>query len=159
MAHRSLSLATLAFAAAVAGCGDDSSEAEFDFDEGDIRAIAVGTFTGLLELAGRPDTTHDLVIQQAPPESSPQCGNRAFSRPLCIESTTMGLAGRLTSADGAFGNLALQGELVIFGLQLDSGELTLDGDGVSLRIPLEDGELTRGDVRGNVEGTISLERR
>jgi len=128
MAHRNshqIAWLTLSLTVALAACGS-SSEDEPKFGAAEMQAAAVGDFTGTLATDTQP-TSLNLHLEHAPPGSAPACSNRTLGMsPQCVDMTTLGLRGTITTGDGKLSQTPITGSFMAFGLELTSAELRLN---------------------------------
>jgi hypothetical protein len=118
-------LFALTFCLTNAACGP-SSEEEPHFGPEEMKAAVVGKWTGTLALHTAQPASMALTLEYAAPGSSPACSNRTFGMaPTCIDVTTMGLKGSITTTDGKFDQAAVTGIFEVFGLELRGGQLQL----------------------------------
>ena len=104
-------------------CG--AEEEEFRFGAAEMQNAVTGEWTGTLTVGGQP-TTHSLHLERAEPSARPMCENRTFAHPQCIDMTTMGLVGTLTTADKAYTDAAVSGSFDVYGFELSGGDLLFD---------------------------------
>jgi hypothetical protein len=134
------------------GFGCSSAEDEFTYGEEDMRAMALGEWTGTLDTA-QGQQTFSLTLEQAQAASTSQgladgerrlqCANREFIRPAgaCVSVSTMPLVGTVRSESGQYDG-SVTGS-AIAGLTLDSVDVRLsrrDGE------PFLDGTLYPGGI-------------
>jgi hypothetical protein len=124
MAHTFLKyVALLAAFAALPACVSSEEKPSFGADE--MKAVVVGTWTGTLTTGGKTsDMT--LVLEYAAPGSTPACSNRTLGvDPECIDVTTMGLKGTVTTSDGVYKDAPLTGTFSVMGMDVSGGYLDL----------------------------------
>jgi len=141
-----------------AGCSSDPAEPEYAFGETDMQNAIVGDWSGMITLAGQNPTAITLNIARAP-TLQPACGNRTFSSPLCIESSSMSVEATLSTADKVFDAVKLQGSFMVFGLALTSGELSATGTGVNMNGNLDTTANTLNlNISGDHTGSAPMQR-
>lgn len=144
---------------ALPGCGASADdEQEFQFGETEMKGVVVGTWSGTLALEGRPETALSLSIAHRPPEVRPACGSRTLSKPLCINTSTLGLTATLTTADMLYENAELDGTYWVEGRELRAGELNLRGAGIELFATFQGSSFEQGSISGERQGTFTLQR-
>lgn len=157
-------LVSLCLALVACGGSDSGTEAEttFSFGDKDMAKVATGDFTGTMSMTGKPDTTFTLHLDQSKPASNPACGSRTFVHPLCVDLTTMGVGGILTSADGTFDKAAVTGSLEVIGTEMKQGTMHLTVSGKSLSCTWDGAAFQTGQVMdassGAALGTFTLKR-
>lgn len=137
-------------------CG--SSE-EFEYDETDIKAAVVGDWSGSMTFEGREPTNFTLVIEQKPPAANPACGSRTFNHTQCIDTSSMGLSATLTTEDGLYQDVKLDGSFMVYGLTFGDGDLDLQGAEVGMHTHYADGGFGQGNASsGDMQGTFTMSR-
>lgn len=140
------------------GCGSDPTDPEFAFGESEMNNAIVGDWNGTLSLSGQSPTPFTLSIMRAP-SLNPACGSRTFSSPLCIETSSMNLDATLTTADKSFDGAMFSGSFMVFGLELQGGELSLNGSGVNLVGQIDLAKTSQDlTVSGGQSGTAVMQR-
>jgi hypothetical protein len=152
------------------GCGGGGSEDDdFTYEEADMQAAVLGTWTGTLEIGDTTETI-TLELEQATAESSPsfsppserlQCGSREFikSAAACASMSSMPLVGTLSSVSGDLDG-PITGQAMAY-YTLDSWELEVSvEDGVALSGNFHDGKFEGGMATGadSTQGEFSLQR-
>jgi len=136
MAHALRTL--IAFAVVVITLPACSASSDSDegptFGAAEMQAVVVGTWNGTLTVGGNT-AAMTLVLEHAAPGKSPSCSNRTLGvDPECVDMTSMGVKGTLTTADGAYTASPLTGTFQVIGLELSGGYLDLklnDGKRIS----------------------------
>jgi hypothetical protein len=138
MAHSLQTLIVLLCAFALPAC-TTSSESEPAFGAEEMQAVVVGSWTGSLTSGGK-STEMKLVLEHAPPGTSPACSNRVLGvDPQCIDMTELGVKGTLTTADDAYKASPVTGSFRVMGLDLSGGFLELKlADGKTLSAQQQD---------------------
>jgi hypothetical protein len=146
-------LALLPLLLAAGGCAGPSSEEkeedEFTYGADEMRAQVVGDWSGELTLSGRAATALTLHLEHRPPGVEPACGNRVLGAGLlCSPSSTLGVKGTLTTADGSYSNAPVEGSFSVYGEDMrGGGSLWLElADGVVFDAELSDGVASAGQV-------------
>lgn len=142
----------------VAGCYAEPEDPEYGFGEADMQNAIVGDWSGMMSLQGQTPTAYTLSIKRTP-SMQPACGNRSFSSPLCIETSSMSVEGTLSTADKVFDAEKLQGSFMVIGLNMNSGELSLSGTGVFMAGGIEMGKASHNlNISGDHTGSATLQR-
>lgn len=161
-----LGLASLLVLVGGAGCGGESTnETEgpaFEYGLSEMRATAEGTWTGAFERKGQPATTMTLVLAYSAPKAQPACDSRALGHPLCIDMSSIGIVGTLTTADGSYDKAPVTGSFNVMGTKLTNGDLFLAlSDGLQMTATYDgDERFTNGtlsDGQGSA-GTFTMTR-
>jgi hypothetical protein len=146
------------------GCGGESTETEaagFEYGLSEMRATAEGTWTGAFEQTGHPATTMTLVLTYSAPQAQPACGNRTLGQPLCIDMSSIGIVGTLTTADGSYDKAPVTGSFNVEGTKLVGGDLFITlPDGLRMGATYQDKHFTDGtlsDDHGSA-GTFTMAR-
>jgi hypothetical protein len=133
-------------------------EPEYQFGETDMQNTIVGDWTGTLTLSGQMPTSFTLSIARAP-AMQPACGNRTFSSPLCVETSSLTLDATLTTADKVFDAAKFDGYFMVIGTELTNGELSLSGTGVSISGGIEPENTSHSiTISGDQSGTGTMQR-
>lgn len=148
---RPLRLLALLPLVAAGGCAGPSYEEDDEFTYGadEMRAQVVGDWSGELTLSGRTATALTLHLEHRPPGVEPACGNRVLGAGLlCSPSSTLGVTGTLTTADGSYSNAPVEGSFSVYGEEMrGGGSLSLElADGVVFSAELSDGVASAGQV-------------
>lgn len=143
MAHPLRALAAVVALSLPACAFNNNADPEPNFGAEEMQALIVGTWTGTLTLQGKTSAMQ-LVLEHAPPGTSPACSNRTLGvDPACVDMTTLGVKGTLTTADGAYAASPVTGTFNVMGLELRGGFLELKlQDGKSLSAQHEGGGFT-----------------
>lgn len=143
----------------LSSCGSDSSSATaptYNYGISDMQKVVVGDYTGTLTPVGKSTATLTMRLDYAPPGQKPACG----SRTLCVDMSSMGVTGKITTSDGTYKDGVVTGAFDVFGTELVGGSLSLRfPDTTTLNLPFESGKLrAQGDVvgAGGVLATIVL---
>jgi hypothetical protein len=142
----------------LAGCSSNPEDPEYGFGEADMQSAVVGDWSGMMSLQGQTPTAFTLSIARAP-AMQPACGNRTFSSPLCVETTSMKVEGTLSTTDKVFDAVKLQGEFFVIGLEMTSGELSLTGTGVNIFGGMEIAKTSHDlNISGDHTGSATMQR-
>lgn len=159
----------VALALAGSGCADssgddDDDDAGRDFQYGveEMRTTVVGDWAGDFVPKSGAATTLTLRLEHSPPGTKPACGNRALGAGVqCIDSSTLAVKGTLSTADGAYRDVPVEGEFMVLGLTMSGGSLSLrlEGD-ASLSAEWAQGGFRDGSVQkgGAESATFTLRR-
>lgn len=144
--------------ASVAACGSSEAEPDWQFGSADVDSALVGTWNGTWTVGAKTGSLQ-LVLSRTTPTASTKCGERTLST-KCIDATTIGLVGTLTSSDDAFKATPMTGTLWVSSLTLTYGDLNLrTTDGKTLAARFEPGKLVDGRITlAAGEATFSLAR-
>jgi hypothetical protein len=154
---RSVLLASLAGSILV-GCGTDPDDPNYGFGEADMQSAIVGDWSGTMTLNGQMPSAYTLSLAQVP-TMQPACGNRTFSAPLCIETSSMTLEGTLTTADKMFDGVTVKGTFLVIGLELYNGELSLAGTGLTISGGVETDKTSHQlTISGDHTGSATMQR-
>lgn len=141
-----------------AGCSSEPSEPEYGFDEADMQSAIVGNWSGMMSLTGQTPTAFTLAIKQVP-AMQPACGSRTFSSPLCIETSSMVLDATLSTTDKVFDAVKLNGEFLVFGLEISGGELLFSGTGVNINAVIDTAKTAQDlTISGDHTGAATMQR-
>lgn len=165
---RLAALASLvALALAGSGCadssGDDDDDAPgFQYGVDEMRTTVVGDWVGDFVPKSGATTTLTLRLEHSPPGTKPACGNRALGTGVqCIDSSTLSVKGTLSTADGVYRDVPVEGEFEVMGLTMSSGwlSLRLEGD-TNLSADWVQGGFRDGSVQkgGAESATFTLRR-
>ena len=152
MAHQNKfaqSIGVLLVIVGTAGCGaSDSEQPTPNFGAEEMKAIVVGDFTGTL-VTGTQSTPLKLHLDHAPPTEQAQCGTRALGMNVeCIDTTSLGLLGSLSTDDGKFAATPVKGSFMVFGLEIKGGNLQLTlPQGVTLSANYANGKFDGCELR------------
>ena len=140
------------------GCGSDPEDPVYGFGEADMQGAIVGDWSGTMTLNGQMPSDYTMSLKQVP-SLQPACGNRTFSAPLCVETSSMTLEGTLTTADKTFDAVTVKGTFLVIGLELFSGELSLAGTGLNIAGGIEtDKSAHQLTISGDHTGTATMQR-
>lgn len=154
---RRLTIASLTGAFLV-GCGSDPEDPVYGFGEADMQGAIVGNWSGTMTLNGQMPSAYTLSLAQVP-SLQPACGNRTFSAPLCIETSSMTLEGTLTTTDKTFDGVTVKGSFLVIGLELASGELSLSGTGLNIAGGIDTEKSTHElFISGDHTGSATMQR-
>ena len=149
----------LALGLFLTACGSDSASSAaptYSYGLLDMQKVVVGDYTGTLTPVGKPMAAVTMRLDYAPPGQKPACG----SRTLCVDMSSMGLVGKITTSDGTYKDGVVTGAFDVFGTELQGGTLSVRlPDTSTLNIPYEAGKLRpQNDVFGanGVLGTMVL---
>ncbi len=146
------------FAGGLAGCGSDPADPEYGFGEADMQNAIVGNWSGMMSLTGQSPTAFTLAVTQVP-AMQPACGNRTFSSPLCVETSSMKLDATLSTADKVFDAVKLSGEFMVIGLEINNGDLSLSGPGVTISGGVEIAKTAQDlNIFGDHTGSATMQR-
>lgn len=142
----------------VAGCSSDPADPEYGFGEAEMQNAIVGDWSGMMSLQGQMPTAFTLKIARTP-AMQPSCGNRSFSSPLCIESTSMSVQGTLSTTDKVFDAAVLKGNFSVYGLEMNSGELFLSATGVEIYGGIDIAKTSHDlNILGDHQGSATMQR-
>lgn len=142
----------------VAGCSSAPEDPEYGFGEADMQNAIVGDWSGMMSLQGQMPTSFTLKIARTP-AMQPACGNRSFSSPLCIETSSMSVEGTLSTADKVFDAVKLQGNFMVIGLEMNGGELFLSGAGMDIAGGIEMEKSAHDlNISGDHTGSATMQR-
>lgn len=140
------------------GCGADPDDPVYGFGEADMQGAIVGDWSGTMTLNGQMPTNYTMSLKQVP-SLQPACGNRTFSAPLCVETSSMTLEGTLTTADKTFDGATIKGSFLVIGLELYSGELSLSGTGLNIAGGVETDKTSHQlTISGDHTGSATMQR-
>lgn len=142
----------------LAACSSEPSEPEYGFGEADMQNAIVGNWTGMMSLTGQAPTAFTLAVTQVP-TMQPACGNRTFSSPLCIETSSMTVDATLSTTDKVFDAVKLSGNFMVIGLEINNGELSLSGPGVNIAGGIDMAKTAHDlNISGDHTGSATMQR-
>lgn len=136
---RLLTALTCAFSALVLNpmiACQSEGEDDYSFDEADMRAVVVGTYTGTVTSTADTITVHiDEATAATISSRFSRCSTRSFIKPAeaCAMASDMQLTAHVVSTHAAIGEAELSGSFMVTGTDLTNGNVWLSGpSGISL---------------------------
>ena len=129
---RALSVPLLAVALiGSAGCGASDEDPDYKFNAQQMEQAVAGDWQGDITFTGKAAATFQLHLEHVAPSTTPACGSRTLTQVQCIDATTMGLKGTLSTSEGTYDAAQLTGSFLIEGTDMRYGVLYLTLPGSS----------------------------
>lgn len=128
-----LAAASLALLALGCSGSDDAGDERYSYGATDVEQAVMGKWSGTWTRSGGVATPFTVALSRpAGPTTRPACGSRELGGlgPLCLETSSMTLAGVLDVDDGSFTAAALSGGLTVPGTDLTEILVGLEGPGL-----------------------------